>query len=106
MKIKSKLQKEDLVMIISGKEKGKSGKILNLNNITAQVTVEGCNIQKKTVKKTQENQSGGTIEREASIHISNVMYLDGNKPTRLGYKIEKQDKKKKVRFSKKSGKVL
>ena len=107
-KTKSKLRKEDVVMIIAGKEKGRSGKILDIDNQAGRVTVEGCNVQKKTVKKSKEN-TGGIIEKEAPIHLSNVMYLDGNTPSRLGYKIEKREENKKstkLRVAKKSGNIL
>lgn len=103
LKIKYRLRKKDPVMIIAGKAKGRSGKILEIDNITSRVLVEGCNIQKKTVKKSKENPSGGIIEKEAPIHISNMMYLDADTPTRLGYKFEKG---KKIRVAKKSGKLL
>lgn len=106
-KISSKLRKEDTVMIIAGKEKGRSGKILNIDNVAGRVTIEGRNIRKKTIKKSEKTPSGGIIEKEVPIHISNVMYLEDEKPTRLGYKVEKKDNKnKKLRVSKKSGKVL
>ena len=100
---RSKLRKEDVVMIIAGKEKGKSGKILEIDSKTSRVVVEGRNIHKKTVKKSQENPTGGIIEKEMPIHISNVMYLDGDKTSRLGYKFEDG---KKLRLIKKSDRVL
>lgn len=101
-RVKVKIRKEDQVIIISGKEKGKSGKVLEVDN-TGGVIVEGCNVQKKTLKKSKENPSGGIIEKESPIHVSNVMYMDDNIPTRLGYKVENG---KKIRIAKKSGKEL
>ena len=95
---KSKLKKNDLVVVISGKEKGKTGKILNFNRKKGRVFVEGVNVVKKTVKKTRENPKGGIINQEASIHISNVMYYDSssNKRCRIGYQVDKDKKKVRV----------
>ena len=90
-------------MVIAGKYKGKKGKVLELDCIKDRATVEGIHIQKKTLKKSQENPSGGIIEREAPIHISNIMYLENDKPTRIGFKIENG---KKIRVSKKTGNPL
>ena len=97
-KFKSKLRKNDLVVVISGKEKGKTGKILSFNKKKARIFIEGVNLVKKTVKKTRENPKGGIINQEASIHISNVMYYDSssNKRSRIGYQVDKDKKKIRV----------
>jgi large subunit ribosomal protein L24 len=96
----TKLKRDDVVQIITGKDKGKTGKILEINYDKGRVIVEGCNMVKKTIRKRSEQEPGRIIDTEAPLHISNVMYLDKGKPSRLGYKIEKN---KKVRVAKKSG---
>ena len=68
------------------------------------IIVEGLNMVKKHARPTQENPQGGIMEKEAAVHISNVMILSGGKPTRVGYKI--LDDGKKVKFAKKSGEVI
>ena len=107
MRSKTKLKKDDQVIIISGKEKGKSGKIISFNKTKEKVLVEGRNIISKSVKKNQANpneqNSENFIKKEAYIDISNVMYYEDGKATRLGFRFEDN---KKVRFSKKSGKTV
>ena len=86
---KFKLKKEDTVQIISGKDKGKRGRILKILRDKDRVVVEGANIAKKAMKKRNQQDRGGIIEIEAAIHSSNVM-IECKKcgPTRIGYKIE------------------
>ena len=103
MKVKCKIKKEDMVIVISGKDKGKTGKVLQIDAEKRKVLVEGKNIQKKTIKKSQENPTGGITEKEGFIHISNVAFYEGEKATRLGIKIEKGEK---IRFSKRTGKPV
>ena len=101
-----KLKKGDFVQVITGKDRGKQGKILSILRDKDKVVVEKVNVVKKHKKSTgNQKDPGGIIEFEAPIHISNVMLVDPekNKPTRVGFKIVD---KKKVRFSKKSGAVL
>ncbi len=95
-----KIKKGDTVQIITGKDRGKTGRIIRVLTSNNRVVVEGLNLIKKHQRPTQENPQGGIVEKEASIHHSNVMLMDKNKPTRIGYKIEKG---KKIRYSKKSG---
>ena len=95
-----KIKKGDTVQIITGKDRGKAGRIIRVLTSNNRVVVEGLNLIKKHQRPTQENPQGGIVEKEASIHHSNVMLIDKNKPTRIGYKIEKG---KKIRYSKKSG---
>ena len=95
-----KIKKGDTVQIITGKDRGKTGRIIRVLTSNNRVVVEGLNLIKKHQRPTQENPQGGIVEKEASIHRSNVMLMDKNKPTRIGYKIEKG---KKIRYSKKSG---
>ncbi|PLT35326.1 50S ribosomal protein L24 [Bacillus sp. V5-8f] len=99
------VKKGDKVVVISGKDKGKQGVILEAYPKNNRVLVEGINIVKKHSKPSQLNPQGGIISREAAIHVSNVMPLDpkSGTPTRVGYKVEDG---KKVRVAKKSGESL
>lgn len=99
------VKKGDKVMVISGKDKGKTGNILASFPKQSRVLVEGINIVKKHAKPSQENPQGGILSQEAPIHVSNVMPIDpkSGKPTRVGYTVENG---KKVRVAKKSGEVL
>ena len=85
--MKTKLKKGDRVVIIAGKDKGKEGNITVIDRKNGKVVVEGCNMVTKHQKATAANQ-GGLIEREAPIHISNVMYVHNGKPARLGVEIK------------------
>lgn len=99
------VKKGDKVMVISGKDKGKTGVILSAFPKKDRVLVEGVNIVKKHTKPNQANPQGGIVEQEATIHVSNVMLLDpkSGEPTRVGYKVEDG---KKVRVAKKSGEII
>ena len=99
------VKKGDKVMVITGKDKGKTGVILVAFPKKDRVLVEGVNIVKKHTKPNQENPQGGIISQEAAIHVSNVMVIDPKtgEPTRVGYKIENG---KKVRVAKKSGESI
>ncbi|UOE96289.1 MULTISPECIES: 50S ribosomal protein L24 [Bacillaceae] len=99
------VKKGDTVKVITGKDKGKQGVILEAYPKKNRVLVEGVNIVKKHAKPSQDNPQGGIINKEASIHASNVMPVDPKtgEPTRVGYKVENG---KKVRIAKKSGAVL
>ena len=106
-----KIKKDDNVVIIAGNSRGKSGKVLKVFPKKLRVIVEGVNIRKRHSKPTQANPQGGIIEKEAPIHISNVMVLDpkSNEPSRVGHKIiidDKTGKKKSARVSKLSGEML
>jgi large subunit ribosomal protein L24 len=87
--VKSKIKKGDTVMVISGRERGKTGKVLSLRPVEGKVTVEKLNIIKRHTKPSQKVRQGGIIEREAPMSLSNVMFLCGNcnKATRLGIRI-------------------
>ena len=100
------LKKNDQVVVVAGKDKGKTGKVLKIFRAQNRVLVEHINLAKKSQRKTQENQTGGFIEIEMPIHRSNVMLIDKktNKPTRFGISILKDGSK--VRISKKSGEVI
>jgi large subunit ribosomal protein L24 len=96
----------DKVIVIAGKDKDKTGKINKILRNENKVIVEGINIVKRHQKPSQNNQSGGIIEREAPIHISNIMLVDpkSGKSTRVGHNIDKKGNK--VRISKKSNETI
>ncbi|CEG25265.1 50S ribosomal protein L24 [Bacillus sp. B-jedd] len=97
------VKKGDKVMVISGKDKGKTGTILEAYPKQNRVLVEGVNIVKKHSKPSQANPQGGINSQEAPVHVSNVMPIDkSGKPSRVGYKVVDG---KKVRVTK-SGEVL
>ena len=100
------VKKDDKVIVISGKDKGKTGAILAAFPKKNRVLVEGVNIVKKHSKPSQVNPQGGIINQEAAIHVSNVMPIDPKtgKPTRVGYKVLKMAKK--FVYAKKSGEIL
>lgn len=99
------VKKGDKVQVISGKDRGKSGTIIEAYPKQDRVLVEGINMIKKHAKPSQDNPQGGILNQEASIHVSNVMPIDpkSGEPTRIGY--EERDGKK-VRIAKKSGDAL
>lgn len=99
------VKKGDKVKVITGKDKGKEGTILEAYPKKERVLVEGVNYVKKHAKPSQENPQGGILNQEAPIHVSNVMPVDpkSGEPTRVGY--EERDGKK-VRIAKKSGQPL
>ena len=99
------LKKGDKVVVIAGKDKGKEGNILAVLKDENRVVVEGVNMVKKHIKANGE-QSGSIVEKEASIHASNVMILDPKtkKPTRIGHSVNKDGKK--IRVAKKSNSSL
>jgi large subunit ribosomal protein L24 len=93
-----------IVKVIRGNHKGSEGKILRVINSKDRVIIEGVNLIKKHTRPSQENPKGGIVEREGSIHVSNVMYLHSGKPTRIGYK--KLEDGSKVRISVKNGEEI
>jgi len=106
-----KIKKGDQVKVISGKHKGKIGKVLRVIPETNRILVEGINLIYRHSRPTQKNPKGGIIEKEGTINASNVMLYDtrAGAPTRVGYRLIKDaDKKKetKVRISNKSGEIL
>jgi large subunit ribosomal protein L24 len=101
---KFKLKKEDTVRVISGKDKGKSGRVLKINRESDRVVVEGVNIVKKAMKRKSQQDRGGIVELEASLHISNVMIVCKKcGPTRIGFKLDGENK---TRICKKCGEAL
>ena len=99
-----KIKKGDIVKVISGSYSGKEGRVLKVLNDRERLIVEGINMLKKHMRPNQENQQGAIIEKEGSIHISNVQLLHNGKNTKVGYQFSKDGKK--VRFSKKTNKVI
>ncbi|MGE5421869.1 MAG: 50S ribosomal protein L24 [Ignavibacteriales bacterium] len=103
---KLSIKKGDTVMVVTGKDKGKKGKILKVMPETGRVVIEGVNKVKKHQKPTRAMPQGGILRIEASINASNVMYMCGkcSRPTRVGHKILSSGEK--VRFCKKCGEVM
>ena len=100
-----KLKKKDRVIVLAGKDKGKTGEITAVLPKENRVVVSGINMIARHTKPSQANAQGGIIRREASIHASNVACLDpkDNKPVRVGFKMVKDQK---VRVAKRSGEEL
>jgi large subunit ribosomal protein L24 len=103
-----KVKKGDTVVVISGKDKGAKGKVIQAYPDSQRVLVEGVNRIKKHTKVSQTQrgaQTGGIVTQEATIHVSNVMVVDSDgKPTRIGYR--ENDEGKRVRVSKRNGKDI
>jgi large subunit ribosomal protein L24 len=99
----SKIKKGDLVRVIAGKDKDAEGKVLSVNKKDNTVLVDGVNIVSKHTKPNMQNQTGGIVSQPAPLHISNVMLVVDGEATRVGFKVEDG---KKVRFAKKTGKVI
>lgn len=99
-----KIRKGDLVKVISGSYSGKEGRVLKVINDRDRLIVEGINMLKKHMRPNQENQQGAIVEKEGSIHVSNVVIISNGKPTKVGYKLSKNGNK--VRFSKKTNKDI
>lgn len=99
------IKKGDKVVVITGKDKGKVGTVIEAQPKNDRVVVEGVNFVKKHTKASQEAPQGGVVEFEAPIHVSNVALQDPEtgKPTRVGFEVKDG---KKVRISKKSGKEI
>lgn len=100
-----KIKKEDNVIVLSGKDKGKSGKVLQSMPREDKVVVKGVNIKKRHVRPRKQGEKGQIIEVEAPMHVSNVMLICSKcgKPTRVGYKLHEGGKS---RICKKCNSVL
>ena len=98
-----KIKKGDKVQIIAGKDKGKSGKVIQVITKSNKVVVEGVNQVKKNVKASPQNPNSGIITKEAAIDASNVMLLHEGQPTRVGYKVTDGVKQ---RIAKSTGEVI
>jgi large subunit ribosomal protein L24 len=101
-----RLRKNDTVMIIAGDNKGLTGKITKVLPEKNRATIEARNMVKRHTKPNRKNQQGGIVEKEASIHMSNLMLLcpKTGKPTRMGVQILETGKR--VRFSKKAKELI
>ena len=102
---KLKIKKGDKVIVITGKDKGKSGEVLTVFPKTNRVLLRGINVAKRHTAQSQTSQ-GGILDKELSINISNVSHIDPkeNKGTKIGFKFLKDGRK--VRFSKMSGDLI
>lgn len=100
------IKKNDTVMVIAGKEKGKSGKVMRIIPKKDRAIVEKLNMVKRHMRPGPQSRQGGILEREGSIHISNLMLLCSKctDPTRVGYKILEDNRK--VRYCKKCKEVI
>ena len=105
MATKLKIKKGDKVVVITGRDKGKTGEVLRVLREEGRVIVQGVNMVKRHTRQSP-GQQGGIVEKEAAIHISNVAHIDpkSSKPTRVGYKVLGDGRK--VRFARRSGEVL
>ena len=102
----ARLKRDDQVVIIAGRDKGATGRVLKVIRETDRVIVEGVNVVKRHQSPTPRNPEGGIIEKEMPIHVSNVMLWDSKdeKPTRVRWTIEDDDgAKRKVRVAVRSG---
>ena len=99
-----KIKKCDTVQVITGNDVGKTGRVIKVFIDRDRIVVEGVNIVKKHARPTQDTPQGGIIEKEATIHVSNVMLVAGGKPTRVGYKTLEDGRK--VKFAKTTGEVI
>ncbi len=102
---KLKLKKGDTVRVISGEARGQEGKIISIDTKKLRAVVEGVNMISKHSKPNAKNPNGGITKQEGSIHISNLMFVDGGKTTRIGRKVDEKTNKV-VRISKKTKEVI
>jgi large subunit ribosomal protein L24 len=100
------IKKNDLVMVVNGKENGKSGRILKVLPEKGKVIIEKINFIKRHARPHGKQRQGGILEKEAPLHISNVMLLceKCNKPVRIGHRVVEGSKK--VRYCRKCGEIL
>jgi large subunit ribosomal protein L24 len=90
---KIKLKKGDTVKVISGESRGKQGKIVTIDPKKLRAIVEGVNMVSKSEKPNAKNTNGGIVKKEGSIHISNLMFLEGGKTVRVGRKLNETTQK-------------
>jgi len=102
---KLRIKTKDKVVVITGRDKGKTGEVLRMMRADNRVVVQGVNMVKRHTRPSA-GQAGGIIEKEAGIHISNVAHIDpkSQKPTKVGYRT--LDDGRKVRFARLSGEVI
>lgn len=104
-KIKLKLKVGDYVRVMRGKSRGKEGKIILIDREKQRAIVEGVNIVKKHEKPNAKNPQGGIVEKEAPIHISNLMIVVDGKPSRIGRRLNPETKKLE-RYAKKNNETI
>jgi len=102
----ARIRKGDTVAVISGADKGKRGEVLSVLPKANRAVVQGVNVAKRHTKPTGMGQPGGIVEREATIHLSNLMLVDSktDKPTRVGFRVLEDGRK--VRVAKATGNVI
>ena len=101
-----KIKKGDKVVVLAGRDKGRTGEVIKVMPAGAKALVRGVNMVRRHQKQTQ-NQEGGIIAKEAPIHLSNLAMVDpkdNKSPTRVGFRFEKDGRK--VRFAKRSGELI
>jgi len=100
-----RIKKDDRVMVIAGKEKGQIGTVMKVVKDGEKVLVAKLNMVKRHTKPNQQNAQGGIIEKEAPLHISNVMLVgDDDRPVRVGYRVDGD--KGKIRFGRQTNKAI
>jgi large subunit ribosomal protein L24 len=107
--VRVKIKKDDLVRVIAGKDRGKTGKVLEVDRLKRKVTVDGVGIAKRHTRPNPSKQiKGGVAEKPMPIDVSNVMILtSGGVPTRIGYKLETTGgSTRRVRIARKGGESL
>ncbi len=102
---KLRIRKGDKVTVITGRDKGKTGEVMRVNPKTKRVIVQGVNMVKRHQGPSQSS-PGGIVEKEASLHVSNVAHIDPktDRPTRIGYRFDSGGRK--VRYAKRSGETI
>jgi large subunit ribosomal protein L24 len=109
IKLKIRIKKDDTVKVIAGRDKGKTGRVLDIDRVSGRVLVEGVSMVKRHTRPNPSKQiKGGIAERESSIAVSNVMIVtSGGVATRIGYRMEGTGATKRhVRVAKKGGEIL
>jgi len=100
----AKIKKGDDVVVLTGKDKGRTGKVLRVMPSDNRVVVQGIQVVQRHTRPSAGNPQGGIVNKEASIHLSNVALVDAKgKPTRVGFRM---DGDKKVRFAKTTGDAI
>jgi len=109
IKLKARIKKDDTVKVIAGRDKGKTGRVLDVDRLNGKVLVEGVSLVKRHTRPNPQRQiKGGIAERESAIAISNVMMMtSGGVATRVGYRMEVAGAAtRRVRIAKKGGEIL
>lgn len=106
-----KIHKNDTVIVIAGNARGKTGKVLKVYPDRERIIIEGVNIIKRHSKPSQKNPQGGIVQREGTVHVSNVMLIDPktNEPTRVGTRVTLDTttgKKRRMRVAKATGEMF